>query len=377
MFHLWQRSPPGLPAAVVVALVLAMHRPPRVSAVCIGDCNADGMVSVDELLQGVNITLGSAPATGCAAADVNHDGQVTINELLAAVNAALSGCPVNHAPDVPCFGIYQAYPGVAIGFPINAADADGDSLHYTAASLPDGAVLDEHTGVLSWTPTPQQFGTFYIPFAVTDDGAPPRLTDGLLTFKVSPQDFCQQITCDPAGGCVGTLLPVTQPCCVDLLPRVAEPLAPCPQGRVLFVGRNTASGIGRLQDCDLLQVVNSAQASATVRLNIEARCVNADAAVTIHARLFTKDRLLFDLAVPAFLDATPEGYVQRTALAFPVQTPGPFFDLDHADANLTVTLTDIDGVAVSTHLRQTLTFENLTDLSDLDAPPPQTQTTCP
>ncbi len=37
------------------------------TAACVGDCNADGAVTVDELLLGVNIALGSAAATACAA----------------------------------------------------------------------------------------------------------------------------------------------------------------------------------------------------------------------------------------------------------------------------------------------------------------------
>lgn len=372
-----QQSRFGLLVAVAAQLMIVSLSPAKLFAVCVGDCNADGSVTVDELLQGVNIALGTAPATGCDAVDVNHDGQVTINELLAAVNAALNGCPVNHAPDVPCFGVYQGYPGFAIGLPIDATDADGDGLRYTATDLPDGAVLDAHTGVLSWTPTPQQFGTFYIPFTVTDDGGPPQSTNGVLTFKVSPQDSCRQIACDSATGCEGTLLPLSQPCCTDLLPRVAEPVAPCPEGRALFVGRNTSMGIGRLQDCDILPVINAAQSSASVRLNIEARCVNADAPVTVHARLVTQSRMVFDAALPVVLDPGADGYLQRIPLPFPVQTPGPFFDLEGADADLTVTLTDTDGASISTRIRPTLTFNRQSDLTDMDATPPANQVNCP
>ena len=60
---------------------------------CTGDCNGDGAVTVDELLIGVNITLGTLPLDACAAFDANHDTTVTVDELLAAVNLTLSGCP--------------------------------------------------------------------------------------------------------------------------------------------------------------------------------------------------------------------------------------------------------------------------------------------
>lgn len=59
---------------------------------CVGDCNQDGTVAIDELIKAVNIALGSAAVDACGAADRNGNGAVTIDELLAAVNAALGGC---------------------------------------------------------------------------------------------------------------------------------------------------------------------------------------------------------------------------------------------------------------------------------------------
>jgi hypothetical protein len=59
---------------------------------CAGDCNGDGMVTVNELILGVNIALGTQPASVCTAIDTNGDGMVTINELIAAVTRALNGC---------------------------------------------------------------------------------------------------------------------------------------------------------------------------------------------------------------------------------------------------------------------------------------------
>ena len=54
-----------------------------------GDCNADGSVTIDELLKGVNIALGNLPIDTCAVFDQNHDAEVTVDELIAAINAAL------------------------------------------------------------------------------------------------------------------------------------------------------------------------------------------------------------------------------------------------------------------------------------------------
>src|SRR6185369_15410003 len=60
---------------------------------CIGDCNADRQVTIDELVRAVNIALDLSPLATCSACDASHDGHVTVDELVRAVNAALSGCP--------------------------------------------------------------------------------------------------------------------------------------------------------------------------------------------------------------------------------------------------------------------------------------------
>ena len=59
---------------------------------CVGDCNGDGSVTVNELLTVVNLALGNSDAGGCAAGDANGDGEMTLDEILAAVNTALNGC---------------------------------------------------------------------------------------------------------------------------------------------------------------------------------------------------------------------------------------------------------------------------------------------
>ncbi len=60
---------------------------------CAGDCNANGTVSIDELMRGVRIILGEVDARDCIALDVDGDLEVRINELVAAVGGALQGCP--------------------------------------------------------------------------------------------------------------------------------------------------------------------------------------------------------------------------------------------------------------------------------------------
>jgi len=61
---------------------------------CAGDCDGGGTVTVNELIQCVNIALGNQPVSSCPDCDPGGDGDVTVDELVKAVNAALSGCPV-------------------------------------------------------------------------------------------------------------------------------------------------------------------------------------------------------------------------------------------------------------------------------------------
>ena len=58
---------------------------------CAGDCNADGIVSIDEIITLVNIALGSSDAAACAKG-IPSGTPVTIALLVRAVIGALAGC---------------------------------------------------------------------------------------------------------------------------------------------------------------------------------------------------------------------------------------------------------------------------------------------
>jgi hypothetical protein len=71
---------------------LRVPRLPVATVPCAGDCNADGQATVDEIVSGVAIALGTQSLSTCGVFDANGDGSVTIDELLQAVDAALAGC---------------------------------------------------------------------------------------------------------------------------------------------------------------------------------------------------------------------------------------------------------------------------------------------
>src|SRR5205807_1604020 len=63
---------------------------------CVGDCDASGLVTINELIRMVTISLESPTqdTSPCMAGDGNHDGKITVNEIIQAVNNDLSGtCP--------------------------------------------------------------------------------------------------------------------------------------------------------------------------------------------------------------------------------------------------------------------------------------------
>lgn len=81
------RLRPALIATVAAALLLPVAAP----AGC-PDCDGDGRVTINELITGIAIALGSAELARCPAFDGDGNGAVSIDELIAGIGAALDGC---------------------------------------------------------------------------------------------------------------------------------------------------------------------------------------------------------------------------------------------------------------------------------------------
>lgn len=67
-----------------------MSPTPPAPAFCIGDCNGNGVVSIDELVRGVAIALEQLPIDECTAFPA---GRVGIDTLMRGVRYSLHGCP--------------------------------------------------------------------------------------------------------------------------------------------------------------------------------------------------------------------------------------------------------------------------------------------
>jgi hypothetical protein len=109
------------------------------------DCNGDLTVSVDELIQAINISLGLEPRFQCVRADPDADNRVTVSELVLAVQSNLN--PAYRDPDDSLLYTSLVYndPSVTtfdppIDFPNNRSSRDARALTY--CSLYDNGFSD-------------------------------------------------------------------------------------------------------------------------------------------------------------------------------------------------------------------------------------------
>ena len=86
----------ALVSTALGALWLNLLAAAPASAVCVGDCNGDGMVAINELITMINIALGNATVGSCPA--LCTDNTLDISCLISAVNNALEGCPATPTP---------------------------------------------------------------------------------------------------------------------------------------------------------------------------------------------------------------------------------------------------------------------------------------
>lgn len=83
----------GIRAARWLVVVSAWLAAAPAYALCPGDCDGGGEVTVEEIVTGVRIVLQEEAIAACAAMDTNRDDQITVDEIVRAVRALLEGCP--------------------------------------------------------------------------------------------------------------------------------------------------------------------------------------------------------------------------------------------------------------------------------------------
>jgi hypothetical protein len=85
----------------VVGLILGLATiPVKVLAVCSGDCDGSGDVTINEIITMVNVALGTAQASACTNG-IAVGTSVDVTSIIQAVNAALNSCTASAATPTP------------------------------------------------------------------------------------------------------------------------------------------------------------------------------------------------------------------------------------------------------------------------------------
>jgi hypothetical protein len=110
-------------------------------------------------IQFANITLQSVGAAG-------DSSLLSLSVITLSSNTGID--TTNNPPVLDAIGPKSVYENNLLTFLVNASDPDDDLLTYSTVGLPNGATLNESTGVFSWTPTHVQIGLHPVEFKVTD-----------------------------------------------------------------------------------------------------------------------------------------------------------------------------------------------------------------
>ncbi len=88
----------GIAACLLIATSSLAQAPTPTPIGCIGDCNGDGQVTVDEIVTSVNVALSGStttcPAFDCCPGCDGGQGGTLVDCLITTVNNALNGCLV-------------------------------------------------------------------------------------------------------------------------------------------------------------------------------------------------------------------------------------------------------------------------------------------
>ncbi len=217
--HLQAPTSRTIPVIALVALCAASSAattPTAAANTCIGDCNGNGVVAINELVTAVNIDLGLAEIDACPA--LSCDGAVELAShpgigcSIAAVNNLLNGCPQGSLTDLLVMDVHVEkvpdQPQLAIVASVE--HGIGASLFYlagcTAECYPQflRAITFDVVGASG-------------PVIIDNCGAPTYCAEGFMSLaargrldqvlSVTGMAFERSCTSEPYGTCTATDLP--------------------------------------------------------------------------------------------------------------------------------------------------------------------------
>lgn len=245
------------------------------------------------------------------------------------------------------------------------SDPEGDPVLCSVVGLPPSATWLATERRVVWTPVEEDLGTHLVQVRCHDARHAAAPAEGSVVFTVSGPNACVEPQCNPASGCSRLLASLDAPCC-DGPPPLARlgppPELPSPAARALWVSEDVDGGFHLLRDCDWKFLRNQAQQSGQVRLKLRARCLSLDDRIRVRLRMETPSRGK-DGTQPAvdaeflvrFFDAGNDE-VYSGVIPFDILGPRPYFDLQDAEANVTVQVRDALNNTANESLRLRLTF---------------------
>jgi len=227
-----QRSTRWLRWSARLAMTLGgvLYQPCLAAALCTGDCNRDGVVTIDELLTMVNVALGNVSVTACEIGDLNHDSLITVDEILTGVDNTLAGCP---PPIFLRISSPQGAPGQRVSFWVTV-DTAGQRIAATQNKItfnPSARIASTENGEPDCTGAGS--ATVFLPIgcAVHDCGAV------RATFAMDPiPNGTVAYTCNvniSAGAAVGSRLPLTCSAATFVDDNIEQFPAGCDDGEVV------------------------------------------------------------------------------------------------------------------------------------------------
>src|SRR5262249_22230811 len=138
--------PSPTPTATESPTATQVPSPTPTAIACVGDCNGDGVVTINELILAVNIALGLEPISACPAIDANHSREVTIEELIRPIANAQNGCPWARSAIRGRSAEFRFLEGGAPSPPVSGwGEATGNDLSHPAPPGADGAAPSRRT----------------------------------------------------------------------------------------------------------------------------------------------------------------------------------------------------------------------------------------
>ena len=227
---------------------------------CVGDCNGDGVVTVNEIILMVNISLGLLPVSLCPAGDANQDGSVTINEIITAVNTSLTGCPCGFIAPRMCGGVCPGTTDVCQPLPDDSGCACRPAEPEPTPTTTAAPTATPPPSTPTHTATPRPTATRTLPSEPTATATRPPTATATVTRTVTPEPtFSPTATRTatrtptrpptptrtatapvPTATSSPTVTPTPPPSCDFIAPRMCG--GPCPNPRDKCVPRPDDTG---------------------------------------------------------------------------------------------------------------------------------------